>query len=185
MRLIFILTMILACFETFETVEKKSKNQRKIHIKSLNCSSSGKNIAKGNLSCFHKNQERDFFVLEYDVISRVYDMLFNVVVLFKTTSKSENRVILNNTMDSCRFLNGTKGNVIDKWIFDQIDDYIPREYIHPCPYYGHLKFNITPKAPKAGTGALYLMKGLYSLNIHGYNNYDENILSLNLDGKIA
>lgn len=182
MKLLLVVGILLQILEIFG----KNRNQLAFKMKTLNCSSSGKTIATENLTCFiekYPNNVESNFIVEFDVIKPMFESLVHVEIHHKSNSKNGYRILLNHTSNGCAFVNGTKQGMVQKWIYEQVDNYIPREYIHPCPYLGYMKFNNTPKVPSQ-TGALFLLKGLYYVSFDLFNDDDDKIISLSIDGKL-
>lgn len=78
-------------------------------------------------------------------------------------------------------MNGSEKNPMGKWLLNQISSSVPKDYLHPCPYFGYMKWNYTPKATK---GALFLLKGLYQISYQIFNDEDSNIFTMKVQGNL-
>jgi hypothetical protein len=85
--------------------------------------------------------------------------------------------IINSTIDVCKYLNGTLGNPILKWLVNEVSDNLPKQYIHPCPFIGRVKvYNIT----FAGHIAGQFLRGRYKAVARSFDDQDDNIITLKI-----
>lgn len=99
---------------------------------SIKCESTNKSIS--SYKCFLKSYSRRNTTI--NVSANISKPLFNFKLryelLFSDIGNSK-RIIINETIDLCPFLNGTSPNVLIKWIVGLMSASL-RDIIHPCPY---------------------------------------------------
>jgi hypothetical protein len=72
-------------------------------------------------------------------------------------------------------MNGTDSNLVLKWILDLIKESVPKNIIHPCPYYGEfVAYNVS-----LGINAqlLQFLSGRYRSIGRFFDDQDENIFT--------
>lgn len=169
------------CF--YFVFQKKIRKPTSI-LKTINCSSSGKTVSSESLLCLledvgntTKNDRK--IILEAEVKIPIFKAMVNLEIQHRPTPQSEYRTFINNTLEACSFLNGTDKNPIGKFMLDQVSETLPKELIHPCPYFGSFKFNFTLKG---SSSIKFLAKGDLELKYYVYDAKDSNIFTLNLLG---
>jgi Protein of unknown function (DUF1091) len=86
--------------------------------------------------------------------------------------------IINSTVEVCEFLNGTQNNPLMVWTFAAMEDSLPKGFIHPCPYSGHILLpNVTLAA---NTFTNQFLKGRYKGSTRLFDEIDDNILTFEL-----
>lgn len=103
---------------------------------SIKCESTNKSIT--SLKCFLKMITRRN--ISFNVLANIsrplnkfkmqYELLFNDIGNTK-------RLIINETIDLCPFLDGTNTNPVMKWLIGIMSASL-KEIIHPCPYFVRL-----------------------------------------------
>lgn len=85
--------------------------------------------------------------------------------------------VINTTVDACGFLNGSLNNILASSFYDAFAKTVPKEYIHPCPYFGyHIGKNLTPVVTSM---ALQFLSGKYQVTARFYDDIDDNIFTVN------
>jgi hypothetical protein len=183
MKKLFKLLIFSLCF--YFVFQKKARKVTSV-LNKVDCSTSGKTISKENFSCFledmnnAKTQKR--IIIETNITNPILKIMGNLAIEHRPNAQSEYKTLVNNTLEVCSFLNGTDRNPIGKWIMDQVSGSLPAEYIHPCPYFGFMKWNFTLKGSK---GITFMVKGDILSTLHVYDVKDSNIFTLNIDGSFS
>lgn len=84
--------------------------------------------------------------------------------------------VINATLEVCRVLNSTENNVMTKWLIGLFEDSLPKNLIHPCPYFGYYQIsNVTLNANKSISIFPF---GIYRGTTINYDNQDDNIMTI-------
>jgi Protein of unknown function (DUF1091) len=84
--------------------------------------------------------------------------------------------VINSTIATCSYLNGTDKNPIAKWIVGIFKDSVPNNYVHPCPYFGYYNFsNVTFDFNSLISSFL---TGTYRATTRNYDDEDDNIFTV-------
>lgn len=177
---LIIVVISLQIFSTFQV--KKTRIRSKFVYNSLNCSTSGKTLARENFTCFiEKTKQGTNLIVDVTFIKPVFDVKSRVAILHQSDYEKNYRTLMNTTNNSCAFLNGTSKNPVGNWIVKQLSNSaLNLQQIHPCPYYGHVKFNFSRRPDEGGT--LFMLKGKYLLTWKLLNDDDSNVAEFKLDG---
>jgi Protein of unknown function (DUF1091) len=85
--------------------------------------------------------------------------------------------VINVTLNVCEFLEGSASNVATRWFFDFATSSLPKNVLHPCPYYGVTEFkNIYFDPAKLMISQFFM--GTYVANFRVFNDDDENIYTI-------
>lgn len=88
-------------------------------------------------------------------------------------------VFINITLSLCGYLNGTDSlNPIMKWAYNMMEQSLPKEIIHPCPYYGIIKLMNMTIVPRQQV--IQFPKGYYKSIIKLFDTKDDNIATATL-----
>jgi len=90
--------------------------------------------------------------------------------------------MINATSDICGFLNGTKNEVLTKYIIEIIGHHMPKGLLHPCPFVGYIEcygLNII------GESYHYWPDGVYTYALRLFNRKDFNILSVKIEVEVT
>lgn len=85
---------------------------------------------------------------------------------------------INSTFEVCQVLNGTNSNPVFKWILDAVSETIPKDFFHPCPYFGEVKaYNVS-----LSLGGVFtqFLSGRYKGNVRIFDDKDKNIVTFKL-----
>lgn len=93
---------------------------------------------------------------------------------YRTLTPYYNTVI-NTTIDVCSYLNGTMNNILASAFYDAFSKTVPKEYIHPCPYFGY--YVATNLTPSTNAMALQFLSGKYQVTARFYDDIDDNIFT--------
>lgn len=80
-------------------------------------------------------------------------------------------------------MNGTENNLIMKLLFKLAEDTLPKQFIHPCPYYETIVgYNVTA-VPK--NDLVQFLNGYYRIIARIFNKFDDNIITITAAGEIV
>lgn len=83
-------------------------------------------------------------------------------------------VIIDQTLDGCKFLNGSLSNPFASWLFKILFMIVEeaKEVFHECNYHGTLNFTVNPVHLPSG---MSFMRGSYRIMFRLFNSEDNNI----------
>lgn len=86
--------------------------------------------------------------------------------------------VINSTIESCKFLNGSDTNLIAKFMIDVAAASLPKDIFHPCPYVGSFKVSNVSFVKTAI--ASQFLKGRYKAIVRLFDEIDSNIVKFHL-----
>lgn len=161
---------------------KNGKNQLKTELISFNCSTSGKSVVKENLTCYFETlNQRKFLIVKISFLKNIYNLYGNFSIQHKTEKEKNYRTLMSTKNNACGYLNGTDKSPVGNFIVKQVSSSIPSGLIHPCPYFGDLNLNVTPKSLDK---SMFQLRGLYLVTLTLHNDEDLKVLEFKADGKL-
>ncbi|CRK94398.1 CLUMA_CG007905, isoform A [Clunio marinus] len=140
----------------------------------FNCTSSFKSIGP-RVECFAKSYSRKNtqINISFDITRKLYDVKGHFEIKHRTLTPYY-RVIINNTLDFCGFLNGTDKNVLTKWMISTVSKTVGKRIVHPCPYFGPIRIvNMTAENEMSAQ----FIKGYYKMTFIMFDDIDNNIIT--------
>jgi len=177
-NILYWLLILIYCFD--HVTQKSSKV---LKFKSIKCSSSNKTLAP-DYKCFIKAYSRRNTTINMSgtIMSPIYDAKGHLLLTYEYMKKGNPRTMINATADVCSFLNGTKSDVLMKWVIGIIGHYMPAGLVHSCPYVSYLTcYGLSI----VGDTANFWPDGLYTFDLRLFNQMDPNLYSVKIEIQVS